>query len=100
MISVLKIKEIYRNEEFPSIKDLISEKEPQDKDKILNYLKRGEVVAVAAERATDLITGKTIDGELFCYTDGKYTWRSDTIYYFEKYNIELPKKFVYYVLNK
>jgi len=31
--------------------------------------------------------------------DGKYTWRSDVIYYFEKYNLKLPDEFVKEVLK-
>lgn len=99
MISILEVKEIYGNEKFPSIRDLIEETAPKSKNKILNYMKNGNVVAVAAGRATDIISGEVIDEELFCYSDGKYSWRSDTIYYFEKYNIKLPSEFIDYALN-
>ena len=99
MISIFEIREIYGDENLPSIKDLTRERIPENKDEILDYLKRGSVIAVAAGRATDFISGETIDGDFFCYSDGKYIWRSDTIYFFERYNIELPKDFVEHALK-
>jgi len=33
-------------------------------------------------------------------SDGKYQWRSDIIYYVEKYDLELPEEFVNYVLEQ
>lgn len=31
---------------------------------------------------------------MLAYTDGKYYWFSETIYYFEKYNLQLPDAFL------
>ncbi|MDR0840009.1 MAG: hypothetical protein LBN26_01290 [Christensenellaceae bacterium] len=32
------------------------------------------------------------------YDDGTYAWRTDIIYYFDKYDLELPDAFVQHVL--
>ena len=98
MIIIGKIKEIYNENDVPSIKDLICDKPIVDKEKILKYLRSGTRGAVAAGYAKDVLTGDKIDGELCCYTDGKYAWRSDTVYYFEKYNIKLPEEFIKHAL--
>ncbi len=31
-------------------------------------------------------------------SDGKYEWRSDVIYYVDKYDMELPDEFIQHVL--
>lgn len=49
--------------------------------------------------ARDAITGERI-GVPAVYRDGDYSWRTETIYYFEKYNLALPDDFVAHVLSK
>ena len=34
------------------------------------------------------------------YTDGEYSWTSEEIYHFEKYNLELNEDFVKKVIEK
>ena len=91
-----KIKEIYKDEKNPSIYDLIQEEPIKNKEEVLEYLKKGKIVAYAPGRVKDVVSGKYIDGDLCCYTDGTYEWRSDTIYYFDKYNLRLDEEFILY----
>lgn len=100
MIVIGKIKELYPQENVPSIKELIGEAQIKDKEKVLRHLKESDKISFASGKATDLVSGNEIDGELCCYSDGTYAWRSDTVYYFEKYNTKLPNEFIEHVLNQ
>lgn len=101
MIVIGKVKEVYNNNELPSIMDLLEEKPIDNKEKVLNYLRNPKYQsAVAAGYAKDIFTGQRIPGEFCCCTDGKYGWRSDTIYYFDRYNMALPEEFIMHVLGK
>lgn len=94
-----RIREIMGDDSYPSITDLISEHEHKHKNEILNHLKKGVVTAAAPAILNDVITGERLNMPLTMMNDGKYEWRSDLIYYFEKYNIELPEAFIDYVLK-
>ena len=100
MIILGKYKEIYSDETLPSIKEFINETPFEHKERVLSYLKSKKANAVAAGRATDVLTGKTIPSEFACYTDGEYVWRSDLIYYIEKYNLNPGDDFINHVLGR
>ena len=72
----------------------------EQKELVLRYLKNGKVVATAAGRAYDFLTGEEILGEYLLYSDGVFEWSSSLIYYFEKYNIKLEGDFISHVLSK
>lgn len=99
MHTIGKYKEIYNDNNLPSIYENISDTPIKHKKEILDYLKSGKITAVAPSCIKDIISGKAIKRELMMMNDGKYAWRSDLIYYFEKYNLKLPDKFVKEVLN-
>ena len=63
-------------------------------------MKKCKIGAVAPAIVTDLINPQIRFGELYMMSDGKYGWRSDVIYYVEKYDMELPEEFVQHVLNQ
>ncbi|MBQ9993724.1 MAG: hypothetical protein IJP17_03335 [Clostridia bacterium] len=86
--------EFYKKGNYPSIKDCIHTESPENKEKVLRYLKKGRVVAVAPGFLHDVISGKSINMELTTITDGEYTWRSDLIYYYEHYNVDLSDDFI------
>ena len=58
-----------------------------------------EIAAMAPGYSVDKIDDKTTIGSLAYYDDSVYHWRSDVIYYVQKYNIKLPDDFVQYVLR-
>lgn len=99
MIIIGKTREVYEDDNLPSIKDLICSKPIKESKKVLEHLKNGKKGAVASGYAVDVISKERIAGELCCFSDGKFGWRSDTIYYFEKYNLKLDDEFINYVLN-
>lgn len=87
------IREAY-GDGYPNLADCISSAPIENKGKVLMYLKRAPVVGAAAGRAVDYMTGKRIPQEFLFYDDGEFNWRSDTIYFFEKYNLRLPDAFI------
>ncbi len=102
MLTIGKFKEAfqqaYKDTDLPSIKALISSEPISMKEKVLDYLKSAKIVAVSPSIPRDVITQERIPGDFCYYSDGKYSWRSDTIYYFEKYNLKLEDEFIQHVL--
>ena len=72
--------------------------EMQNKQKVLRYLKHGKHPIVAPMFYKDRETNKPAV-EAYYLDDGVYTWSSDIIYHFEKYNYPLPDDFIEYVLS-
>ena len=100
MIVIGKLKEIYHDESLPSIFELLSNKPVRQKDDIVKYMRKGKITSCSPAIVRDIITNQVINIPLNFMTDGVYAWRSDTIYYFEKYDIKLDNDFIEYVLNK
>ena len=98
MIVLGQFKETYNNEKYPSIYTAICNEPHPQKGKILAYLKSRKASAVSPGFYRDVIDNKTIINSPKCYTDGTYLWRSDTIYYFEKYNLRLNQDFIDHVM--
>lgn len=99
MISLISYKE-FGEEGAPSIMDFF-EKEPyENKNVILDYLKKGEVHIVSPGYQVDCVSKKTIKKTTTLMNDGRYCWSSSLIYYVETYNLRLPKEFEVHVLNQ
>jgi hypothetical protein len=99
MIIIGETKELDKDDKYPSIMELIN-KPIKEKKKIIEYMKKSQVIAVAPARVYDVINPDNKIPELFIMTDGKYGWRSDVIYYVEKYDMELPEEFIEHALNE
>lgn len=99
MIFIGEIREHIKDNSLPSIWDLIN-KPVREKEKVLRYMKKCSVDAVAPAIVRDVINPEKRIPELFLMSDGTYGWRSDVIYYVEKYNMALPEEFVRHVLSK
>lgn len=99
MIVIGRFKETHNDEAYPSIFTAIRKEAHKNKEMILDYMKHGKISAVAPGYLQDVIDNNTRINNLTCYTDGTYTWRSDVIYYFDKYNIALPNDFIDHVLR-
>ncbi|MPM39743.1 hypothetical protein SDC9_86377 [bioreactor metagenome] len=92
-------REIYHDDQYPSIMELIH-KPIKEKEKVLRYMKKCHVDAVAPAIVHDVINPENRIPNLFLMSDGTYGWRSDVIYYVEKYDMALPEEFVQHVLSK
>ena len=70
------------------------------KDVILSYLKnkKYEDGAMPASKR-DIFNNDFICGDCLSYTDGEFAWDFETVYYFEKYNMNLPEDFIRKVVN-
>lgn len=99
MITIGQTCELDKDSQYPSIRELIN-KPIREKSKVIEYMRKSKVIAVAPARVRDIINPDNKIPELFLMTDGKYEWRSDVIYYVEKYDMELPKEFIEHVLNE
>lgn len=69
------------------------------KDRIVRYMKNGKISSCSPAIVKDVLSGEPINAPLSCMNDGIYAWRSDLIYYIEKYNINLPDDFIKHVLQ-
>ena len=100
MILIGEIQELLKNDKYPSIKTFIN-KPMEEKEKVVQYMNtRSEVIAAAPAIVRDVLNPEVKIPELLLMSDGKYQWRSDIIYYVEKYDLELPEEFVNYVLEQ
>lgn len=99
MIIIGQTCELDKDKKYPPIRDLIN-KPIKEKSKVIEYMKKSKVIAVAPAIVRDIINPNNKIPELFLMTDGKYEWRSDVIYYVEKYDMELPEEFIEYVLSE
>jgi hypothetical protein len=99
MIVIGQTREVYNDDKYPSIEELIGNP-ISEKNKILVYMKSCKISSVSPAIVTDVINPKNKINELYCMTDGIYGWRSDVIYYVEKYDMALPDEFVQHVLSQ
>lgn len=76
-----------------------TQQEVPHKKQVLEYLSSCKVIAAAPGVMKDAFTNQTIPGEMLAYSDGEYYWGSEAIYYFDKYNLELPSEFLNKVIN-
>ncbi len=99
MIFIGEVRELDNDKDLPSIHDLINKPIPE-KEKVLRYMKKCRVDAVAPARLRDVIHPENKIADLFLMSDDTYGWRSDVIYYVEKYDMALPEEFVQHVLSR
>ena len=99
MIEIGQTREIYHNDKYPSIMDIIN-KPIREKEKILRYMRGCHIDAVAPAMLRDVINPANKIPDLFAMSDGTYGWRSDVIYYVEKYDMDLPEEFIRHVLSR
>lgn len=69
------------------------------KTKVLEYLKKGKSIAACPGDFRDPITDKSL-GVNEILTDGEYEWKESLYYIVDKYDVELPQKFLDKVINK
>ncbi len=72
----------------------------ENKDTILEYLKRFEDWAFTSQPVYDIYTGEEVADADNGKTDGVYTWYESEIYHFQKYNLILNDDFIKYVMNR
>lgn len=87
----------FDGEGHPSIKELIH-KPIKEKEAVIQYLKNGKEIGYAPAIVRDVLNPEVHLPYLEFMHDGKYGWRSDLIYYVEKYDMELPQEFIDHAL--
>ena len=98
MKEISKVKEFSGDNTHRTIKELVG-KEVTEKEKILRYLKSFDPDCAAGMVLVDEITREEVGNGVEGYDDGVYYWDTREIYHFEKYNMELQKDFIDYVMN-
>lgn len=98
MIVLGRYKENYGKNEYPSMKPDIGALKA-DKKQIINYMKKCRITSFSPAIVHDVLSGERINHELTCMTDGLYAWRSDLIYYIDKYNLNLPEDFIKHIFK-
>lgn len=97
-IQIGMIREICNDDAYPSIRDLIN-RPIAEKKKVLEYMKTSKADTVTHTALKDAINPNKSMPDLYMITDGTYTWSSAALYYFEKYDMELPEEFVQWALE-
>ena len=99
MIVIGKYREIYNDNSLPSIKENIHIP-LENKDRILRYMKRFKSTSSSPAIVNDVITGERLSIPLECSNDGVFAWRSDIVYYLEKYDLRLDPDFIQHVFEQ
>lgn len=99
MIVIGKYREIYNDNSLPSIKENINIP-LENKDRILRYMKRFKSTSSSPAIVNDVITGERLSIPLECSNDGVFAWRSDIVYYLEKYDLRLDPDFIQHVFEQ
>jgi hypothetical protein len=71
----------------------------ENKNKVLRYMRSCRVIAAAPGRMKDVFANTLIPGEMLAYSDGRYYWGTEAIYYFDKYDMKLPDDFINRVIH-
>lgn len=83
------------------VKELLSGKpEIPEKQTVLSYARKFDYLAVSSGNVIDILTDKDTGIAKMLYTDDKYYWYADEIYYFDKYNLPLKDEFVQHACEK
>ena len=90
-----------RNVTSEEIKNNITKNTINNKEKIVDYLYKGNIVLMLNNVKDDVIDNEmgSIGTEIW-RSDGIYKWSSSLIYYFVNYNIKLSEEFINYVNSK
>ena len=85
----------------PSVFDYIYKGTYENKEKLCNYLRKGEVFAAYGGIPCDVVDNSNENVELpDVLTDSVWYWPGDLAYYIEKYDVKIDEKFVQYVKEK
>ena len=71
---------------------------PNEKERLLKYMKSFDAIAAAPESVYDVTDNHNTFLESKAYSDGLYCWETQDIYHLEKYDLALPKDFLRHVL--
>lgn len=82
------------------LRNSIQDVEVEDKEKIVSYLKSGQMILFCPEIVTDVLSDKEEwIGSTSIYSDGIWLWKNYLVHYLEKYNISLPQDFILHAKN-
>ena len=85
----------HAQEGAPSMKEYLNKEEPEMVEAICRYLREGTVLGVSPGETTDVIEPeKGFSGTATAYTDGKWVWPGDLVYYVETYLLKIPDEFL------
>jgi hypothetical protein len=77
----------------PSLVSSRGKRGPENKDKVVAYLRAGQLRSVSPGYADDFFDQTKTAGTRSTRTDGTYAWPDYLAYYVERYDVALPKDF-------
>ncbi len=96
---IFELKELQNKENLPSIHQMINFP-IAEKDLVIDYMKNAMILAAAPAIVKDVFDPNIRIPELLLMGDGKYQWRSDIVYYIDKYNLKIPDEFLKHILSQ
>ncbi|MEV0433793.1 hypothetical protein [Nocardia sp. NPDC050413] len=97
---VAMYREMYEgtHDELPSVHDASTGAVEDDREQILNYMRKARAILDVMGEAPDLFTeGADIEGGPSLYSDGVWIWREDSLKYLAEQSITLPAEFLEHV---
>ena len=98
-IMLLGYEEMYPGYGMPLMSDHLEPQPYLGKDKIVNFLTKGEQLFAKLGHDVDVFSGETIPISPVVLQAGGFEWPAILAYYVDKYNLRLPKDFEDYILN-
>lgn len=99
---LIKLLEIFDDEDSMEnqaklLRNNIQDGEINDKEKVIAYLKSGQMILFRPEIVPDVLSKDEVwIGNTSIYSDGVWIWKEYLIHYLEKYNIQLPSEFIFH----
>ncbi|MFI7526900.1 hypothetical protein [Nocardia salmonicida] len=94
---VAMYREMYErgHDELPSVFDAPTGTVEDDRDRILDYMRKVRAIFDVMGEAPDLFTeGVDIEGGPSLYSDGVWIWREDSLKYLAEQSLTLPTEFI------
>jgi hypothetical protein len=83
------------NRQGPSIIEATNQIAPPDRNRVVQYLRSGSVLAATAcLAAEDWFDSTKTSGSVEVLTDGVWAWPGDLAYYVENYGVGIPAEFL------
>ncbi len=91
--------ELIPKKEYPCMMENLEPQRYENQDKIVSFLRSGEVLFAKQGHEKDIFTGERLKEDKVVMNSGEYSWSSVLAYYFDKYNLKLPSAFEKYILS-
>ena len=97
---IVHYKEFYSDEPLKLHEGVNFSYSEQDKKLLITYLLKGSRILAIMQALWDMIDDDTFISGYGMFSDDVWEWRSDVLYYIERYNLKVADEFFDYVKSQ